>query len=167
MTVSSAIRLRNEFTITVHAPLDVAVGFFGAHGERAWAGKDWDPRFLHPVPPEDRAGAIFQAPLGGRDRLWLTTIFDRALGHVRHVYLLGDSSVTVIDIHLVPVDRERCRATVVYERTSLRPSADDDVRALASTDAAQGPEWEAAINAVAGSRQELVAAREQASPSTP
>jgi hypothetical protein len=55
----SPLRLRNEFTITVHAPLDVATGFFGAHGERAWAGKDWDPQFLHPLPPEDRAGSVF------------------------------------------------------------------------------------------------------------
>jgi hypothetical protein len=151
MTVSSALRLRNEFTITVHAPLEVAVGLFGAHGERAWAGKDWDPQFLHPVPPEDRAGAIFRMPLRGRDRLWLTTVFDRAQGHVRHVYLLGDSSVTVIDIQLVPVDRENTTATVVYERTSLSPSADDDVRTLASGDAAQAPEWETAINAATAS----------------
>lgn len=44
----SPLHLRKEFAITVHAPLDVAVGFFGAHGERVWAGKDWDPQFLNP-----------------------------------------------------------------------------------------------------------------------
>ncbi|HET7786384.1 MAG TPA: hypothetical protein VFL36_10455 [Myxococcales bacterium] len=147
MTESSALRIRSEFAITVHAPPEAAFALFGGYGERAWAGKDWDPQFLRPSPPEDRAGAVFLMPLAGRERLWLTTRFDRARGHVRHVYLLEDSSVCVIDVRLVAKAPEETRVSVAYERTSLRPEADDDVRRLAAADAEQGPEWEAAIAA--------------------
>lgn len=152
MTESSALRIRNEFTITVHAPLEMAVDFFGGHGERAWAGSDWDPVFLRPLPPQDRAGAVFLMPLDGRERLWLTTVFDRARGHVRHVYLLEESSVCVIDIQLFPKDPQATGVRVVYERTSLGPASDEDVRRLARRDAPQGPEWEAAIEQALESR---------------
>ena len=147
MIESSALRIRSEFTITVHAPPEVAVDLFGGHGERAWAGSDWDPVFLRPLPPQDRAGAVFLMPLAGRERLWLTAVFDRARGHVRHVYLLEDSSVCVIDIQLFPKDREATGVRVVYERTSLGPASDEEVRRLARCDAPQAPEWEAAIDA--------------------
>lgn len=146
-----ALRLRSEFAIAVRLPLDLAVGLFGAHGERAWAGKDWDPRFLRPLPPEDREGSVFLVDHDRRERLGLTTLFDRARGHVRHVFLLGDRCATVIDVHLVARGPAASRVTVVYERTALRPEAEDEVRKLASGDAAQAPEWEASIDAVAPS----------------
>lgn len=143
------LRLRSEFAITVRVPLDLAVGLFGGHGERAWAGADWQPRFLRPVPAEDREGSVFLVDEGDQERLALTTVLDRSRGHVRHVFLLGDRCATVIDIHLAPLDPRTSRVTVVYERTALSPQAEDEVRRLASGDAAQAPEWEAAIDAVA------------------
>lgn len=147
------LRLRSEFSFTIPVPLDQAVGLFGAHGERVWAGADWNPRFLRPLPPDDGQGSVFVVDSGDEERLGLTTVFDRARGHVRHVFLLGDRCATVIDIHLTALDRDRSRVTVVYERTALSPTAEDEVRRLASRDAAQAPEWEAAIEAVAASRQ--------------
>src|SRR5216684_1598090 len=50
---------RGAFELTVHAPFQQAVALFGAHGERLWGGKDWDPQFIYPQPEEDRAGAVF------------------------------------------------------------------------------------------------------------
>lgn len=140
-----ALRLRSQFSLTVPASPDVAVELFGAHGERAWAGEGWNPIFLHPVPAEDRAGAVFLLEEGERRRVGITTLFDRARGQVRHVFVLGDTCVTVIDIGLVPLGPGATRVTVAYERTALRPGAESEVRELASRDAAQGPEWEADI----------------------
>lgn len=145
------LRLRSEFSLTIRVPLDQAVGLFGGHGERVWAGEDWNPRFLRPLPPQDGQGSIFLVDSGDKERLGLTTVFDRALGHVRHVFLLGDRCVTVIDIHLAALDPDTSRVAVVYERTALSPTAEAEVRTLAGGDAAQAPEWEAAINAVAAS----------------
>jgi hypothetical protein len=142
-----AVQFRSTFGLTVRAPLAVAVELFGAHGERAWAGEDWDPQFVHPVPPQDREGAVFLMADGGRKILDLTTIFDRAGGHVRHVFVRGDCSVTVIDIRLVALDAATTRVSVTYERTALNAEAEDEVRRLAGGDAAQTLEWETAIEA--------------------
>jgi hypothetical protein len=148
-TVRPALRLRSEFTVNVPLPRDLALGLFGAHGERAWAGPEWDPAFLEPCPPEDREGAVFMVSSPGPRRLGYTTCFDAPSGHVRHVFVLGDRSVTFLDIRLAALDPTTSRATVVYERTSLRAEADDELRALAAGDAGQAPDWEAAIAAVA------------------
>jgi hypothetical protein len=83
-----------------------------------------------------------------RKALCRTTIFDRVKGHARHVFLLGDSHVTVIDVRLVPLGFGTTGVTVVYERTALNPDAEHEVRQLSAADVAQGPEWEAAIAAV-------------------
>lgn len=150
-TGHAVLRLRSEFALTVWLPRDQAVWLFGAHGERAWAGAEWQPEFLHPLPAQDTEGSVFFVSFGGPRRLGYTTTFDLPGGHVRHVFLLGDRCATVIDIRLAAVDAGVTRVAVVYERTSLRPDADDEVRALASGDADQGPEWEAAIEEVAPS----------------
>lgn len=139
------LSLRNQFTLTVRAPVDEALGYFGAHGERVWAGESWDPQFLHPVPAADQPGAVFLVPRGDRKAVGHTTIFDRARGHARHVFVMNHSYATVIDIRLTPIDAAATEVAVVYERTALDPAANDEVRRLSEVDADQGPEWEAAI----------------------
>ncbi len=154
-----ALRLRSEFAITVRLPVGEAVGLFGAQGERAWAGEHWDPQFLHPIPPEDREGSVFLVAGGGRKRLGTTTVFDRAKGHVRHVFLLGDRIVTVVDVRLSSLGPRTTRVAVAYERTALRPEAEDEMRELALGDAAQASHWEAAIDAAVARTPEAAGAR--------
>jgi hypothetical protein len=147
VAAGTTLQLRGEFTIVVQAPPRVAVELFGAHGERAWAGKEWNPRFLDPLPAEDRAGAVFVfAHDGGRTILGFTPLFDREAGQVRHVFVRGSDSVTVIDVRLFPAETGRSRVVVVYERTALHRGAEAEVRALAAEDGAQAREWETAIN---------------------
>jgi hypothetical protein len=43
----------------VHAPFAKAAPLFGPEGERAWAGKHWNPEFIHPQPARDVEGAVF------------------------------------------------------------------------------------------------------------
>lgn len=144
----SPLQMHSEFTILVHAPPQAALGLFGASGERTWAGKEWNPRFLEPRPEEDRPGAVFFfSPTSGRPILGYTPIFDREQGHIRHVFFRGSGSVTVIDVRLSPVDGHSSRVVVVYERTALDHDSEAEVRALAADDASQAAEWEAAINA--------------------
>lgn len=153
----AALQTHREFGITVRAPVCIAVELFGAHGERAWAGKDWDPQFLAPLPARDQEGAVFFfKPHGDQVILGYTTDFDRERGHVRHVFLRGSGSVTVIDIRLAPASAESSKVAVVYERTALHRGAEAEVRRLAEHDAAQASEWEAAIDAY------LVSARQAA-----
>jgi len=148
IVAGTALQMRGVFTILVRAPPRLAVELFGAHGERAWAGKGWDPHFLDPLPAQDRPGAAFRfTPPGEQPVLGYMPIFDREAGHVRHVFVRGSDSVTVIDVRLHPAEGGKSRVVVTYERTALHPAAEEKVRALAAGDTAQAAEWEAAIDA--------------------
>ena len=57
-----AAHVKNRFTFTVNAPLRQAAPLFGPEGERAWAGDDWNPEFVFPVPAQDIEGAVFIVP---------------------------------------------------------------------------------------------------------
>jgi hypothetical protein len=136
-----------EFTISIRTEPRAALELFGAEGERVWAGPEWNPAFLRPVPARDQPGAVFLfSPSGESPILGYTPVFDREGGHVRHVFLRAHDSVTVIDIRLHPAGDGTTRAVVVYERTALHPGAVEGVRTLAAGDAAQAAEWERAIN---------------------
>src|SRR5690349_18559096 len=91
------LHVRDGFELTVHAPLKSATMLFGAHGERLWAGGDWDPRFLWPQPEQDKQGAVFTV---GEDQVpWAMTAFDPEGGHVQYVFFTGHMLATVLDIH--------------------------------------------------------------------
>jgi hypothetical protein len=71
-----AAHVKNRFTFTVNAPLRQAAPLFGPEGERAWAGDDWNPEFVFPVPAQDIEGAVFTLRHGERRAVWVNTIFD-------------------------------------------------------------------------------------------
>lgn len=143
------LHVRNEFEFTINAPYKQAAPLFGADAERAWAGPDWNPKFL--FPPHDAAakdvpGAVFIIKHGhNHHAAWINTAFDLDAGHVQYVYVLGDVMVTLIDIHLAPVEAGGVPAThvkVAYERTALSPEANDHVRQFAESDRKSGPHWQ-------------------------
>src|SRR5215468_10658349 len=80
--------VENGFEFTVHAPYDKVAPLFGAHGERAWGGADWDPQFLHPQPARDVAGEVFSVAHGHGRSTWVNTAFDLETGHVQYVYVV-------------------------------------------------------------------------------
>jgi hypothetical protein len=68
----------NSFEFEIDAPLARAAPLFGPEGERKWAGKTWDPKFIYPTQPRDVEGAVFTVKQAGRNPLWINTVFDLA-----------------------------------------------------------------------------------------
>ena len=148
-TNEPALHVRNEFDFTIHAPYKVAAPHCGADAERAWAGPDWNPKFLYPphdASAKDVPGAVFTIKHGhNHHAAWINTAFDLDTGHIQYVYVLGDVMVTLIDIHLAPIEADGAPATrvkVAYERTALSPEANDHVRQFAESDRKSGPHWQ-------------------------
>ena len=134
-----------EFSVIVKAPYEQAFPLFGAHEERKWA-KGFDPLFVHPSPARDQQGMVFTWKLGGDPSVWTNTAFDPASGHVQYVYFVNDTMVTLIDIHLTKAGAAETRVDVVYERTALRPEANELVTQQAKADRNRGTEWAEMIN---------------------
>lgn len=142
--------VRSSFEFTVRAPCEVAAPLFGAEGERSWAGKDWDPQFIYPRPARDVEGAVFTIKHGAHQALWVNTAFDIAGRHIHYVYFITDTMVTTVDLTFAPVDSASTKVNVVYERTALSQTADDEVLRLGSVDRGRGADWEKAINVSLG-----------------
>ena len=142
-----AAHVSNSFTFTVNAPLLDAAPLFGPEGERAWAGDDWNPQFVFPVPARDVEGAVFTVPHGERTAVWVNTLFNLSVGRMQYVYVLGNLLVTTIDVRLRAMDAAHTRAEVTFARTALRPEVNEYVVAVGESDRGQGKIWEYEINA--------------------
>jgi hypothetical protein len=147
MSPQSTTHASNSFTFTVNAPLRDAAPLFGPEGERAWAGEDWDPQFVFPVPARDTEGAVFTLRHGEHTAVWVNTIFDLSAGRMQYVYVLGDLLVTTIDVRLRAIDAAHTKVDVTYVRTALRPEANEHVAAMGEHDSEQGKVWEHDIDA--------------------
>lgn len=140
------VHTRNQFTITAKAPYEKVFPLFGALEEKKWA-EGWAPFFLHPSPPHDQQGMVFTVAGAGTSSVWTNTAFDASTGHVQYVYVVTDTMVTLVDIHVTRAGATETKVEVVYERTALKPEANDRVNHFAKGDAKTGPLWERAINA--------------------
>ena len=138
--------VRNSFELMVRAPYKVTAPLFGPNGERSWAGADWDPQFLYPHPPKDSEGAVFTVRHGSHHSVWVNTVFNTKERHFQYVYFISDVMVTVINLEFLPLDSNKTKVSVVYERTALSPEANDDVEKLSINDRGNGNRWEKAIN---------------------
>src|SRR5258708_39695233 len=65
------MHVETTFKVVVHAPYVETAELFGPEGERAWAGKQWDPQFLHPMPGRDEEGAVFTIRHGSLNAVWV------------------------------------------------------------------------------------------------
>jgi hypothetical protein len=143
--VTPMTHAKSEFTVTVHAPAAVAFPLFGPEGERPWAGPHWDPQFLYPKPAKDIEGAVFRVHHGHHDATWVNTVFNAQSGHAAYVYIIAGKLATRIDVQLTPIDAGNTSVRVMYERTALDPSVEEDVGEMAVTDPQMGPDWEKSI----------------------
>jgi hypothetical protein len=150
----SRTHVSNSFSFTVNAAMHDAAPLFGAEGERVWAGDDWNPQFVFPVPARDVEGAVFTVRHGEHTAVWVNTLFDLETGHMQYVYVLADLLATTIDVRLHPIDAAHTRVEVTYVRTALRPEADEHVLALGNHDRDQRQEWADGINAYLGHRKD-------------
>jgi hypothetical protein len=133
-----------RFSFTASAPMADVFPLLGADRERAWA-PDWNPRFLWPATPDDRASMVFQVTRPQGTSTWVNTAFDPDAGLAQYVYVLPDVVATLITVQLLP-QGAATEVRVHYERTSLTAEADAVVRDMATQDRAAGPEWARQIN---------------------
>jgi hypothetical protein len=137
---------QTTFTLNVHAPYDKALPLFGPEGERAWAGKHWDPQFVWPQPAHDVEGAVFTIQHGPFTAVWVNTAFDAATGHLQYVYVIPEIMATTIDLHL-RADGASTHVSVTYTRTALTPEGNAHVEAMTEADRTAGVDWQYGIDA--------------------
>lgn len=145
---ASLVHRRVEFVLNLSAPYENVFPLFGADKERVWA-EGWDPQFVYPQLPRDETGAVFTVG-GGHSSVWVNTIFDAEHGRVQYACFAGETMVTLISIQVQKIAPGQTKATVVYERTAVRPEANDQVNRLADGDQTKGSEWEAALRSYLG-----------------
>ena len=136
---------QEAFSFVVSAPYAHVFPLFGAYEEQKWA-VGFVPKFLHPLPAHDEPGMVFTTVQQDMPRVWINTAFDAATGHVQYVYWIADVMVAQIDIHITNSGAHETKVEVVYERTALRPDANDQVVHMAQADASSGPSWAEMIN---------------------
>ena len=136
---------REAFSFVVPAPYSDVFPLFGAYEERKWA-VGFEPKFIHPVPANDQPGMVFTTVQEEMPRVWINTAFDAAAGHVQYVYWIADIMTALIDIHVMRSGANETRVAVAYERTALRPEANERVIHMAQADANSGPHWAEMIN---------------------
>ena len=135
----------NQFLFVMPVPLDRAAPLFGPEGERGWAGPDWCPRFLYPLPARDTQGAVFTVQQGRDKSVLANTLFDLAGGRMQYVSFVSEKLVSIIDVRLRILDATSTLVDVTYARTALHSSANDEVQLMGKNDRAQGPRWQQAI----------------------
>ena len=140
------LHLTATFDFIVQAPIAKAAPMFGPEGERSWAGKHWNPEFLHPQPAQDVEGAVFTIQHGPIKAVWVNTRFDLDAGRFQYVYFLPDIMVTTIDVRLNPNGENSTKVNVQYTRTALTPEGNEHVTAMSEADKSAGKEWEQSIN---------------------
>ncbi len=126
-------------------PFRETASLFGPEAEKSWAGEHWQPTFFYPKPGKDTSGAVFTVARGPHTGIWVNTIYDPAGGRMQYVEVIPHIVATVIDVKVTASGAAKTHVDVTYTRTALDPAVNDDVRDLATHDAASGPEWRKAI----------------------
>jgi len=143
----SCLHIITSFDLVVHAPYAVKAQLFGPNGERAWAGKHWDPSFIFPLPANDVEGAVFTVRHGPYSASWVNTLFDIEARHFQYVYFLPELMVAVVDVRFKPVSPDATEVSVIYTRTALTPQGNSHVTAMSDGDKTAGRDWQQAIDA--------------------
>src|ERR1700691_3500167 len=117
----SLMHVSTSFDLAVHASYAKTAPLFGPEGERPWAGKRWNPEFIHPQPAADIEGAVFTIQHGPYKVVWVNTLLDREARHFQYVSFLLDLMLTSIDVRFKPVNENSTSVNVVYTRTALMP----------------------------------------------
>jgi hypothetical protein len=139
------VHVSNTFHFEVPASLGRVAPLFGPEAERGWAGKDWNPEFLYPLPGEDTQGAVFRIQHGQHSSVWVNTMFDLSGGRMQYVAFIDDLVVTTVDVKLTSSDSSHTTVEVTYGRTALQPEANGHVRTLGSSDRESGPDWQKGV----------------------
>jgi hypothetical protein len=144
MSGPAPLHTREQFSLFVNAPFEVAWPLFGADQERVWA-PGWDPVFLWPNKAFDQEGMVFKIRHGQNNAVWVNTAFDPIARRIQYVYVIPEVVVTLITLKLTPHNASTT-VEVVYERTALSDAAIETVQGMALSDRLAGEEWSRQIN---------------------
>lgn len=147
------LRTETAFDLTVRLPYTEAAPLFGPEGERAWAGKHWDPHFVYPQPAHDEQGAVFSVQHGPVTATWVNTLFDLEGRHFIYAYFIPGIMVTTIDVRFTSPSADTTKVHVVYTRTALTHEGNEHVSALTAGDKSAAHEWQQSIEAYLASRK--------------
>lgn len=151
------LHMQTSFDLLVHASYGVTAPLFGPEGERAWAGKHWDPQFIHPQPAADAEGAVFTIQHGPFHATWVNTLFDVEGKHFQYVYFIPDLMVTVIDVRFNPAGADSTAVHVTYKRTALTQEGNEHVTAMTEGDKKAGKEWQEALDEYLAAKKTSIA----------
>lgn len=146
------MHVQTSFDLVVPLPYAQAAPLFGPEGERAWAGKHWDPKFIYPQPAKDVEGAVFTIQHGPFSAVWVNTSFDVEARHFQYVYFIPGIMITVIDVRFKPIDAASTAVNVIYTRTAIAPEGNEHVQAMSENDKTSGKDWQEAIDDYLASR---------------
>ena len=138
---------RASIVLHLHAPANRALPMFDPVNEKRWA-PEWNPTLLGDA--RVAAGLVFTTEDEHGRATWLLDRYDGRAREVRYV-VTRPTTLTIIDIAVVPDGHAASIATVTYTRTALEPSAASSVDEFVRHFALQGPHWESAINAALSS----------------
>jgi len=141
------LRTQTAFDLTVRLPYAEAAPLFGPEGERAWAGKHWDPQFLYPQPAHDEQGAVFTVQHGPSTAVWVNALYDLDTRHFIYAYFIPGIMVTTIDVRFAPTDANTTEVRVLYTRTALTAEGNGHVTAFTDADKSAAHDWQQAIDA--------------------
>jgi len=96
-SMETLMHTETAFGLIVHLPYAEAAPLFGPEGERAWAGKHWDPQFIYPKPARDVEGAVFTVKHEAFSAVWVNTVFDVEARHFQYVYFIPESPPSMYD----------------------------------------------------------------------
>ncbi|HEY2471737.1 MAG TPA: hypothetical protein VGI45_28385 [Terracidiphilus sp.] len=150
------LRTQTAFELTVRLPYAQAAALFGPEGERAWAGKHWNPQFLYPQAPHDEQNAVFTIQHGPVTAVWVNTLFDLETRHFIYACFLPGIMVSTIDVRFALTDTNTTQVHVVYTRTALAPVGNNHVTAFTEMDKTAAHDWQQAIDThLASSKHEI------------
>lgn len=152
-TSGTLLHRETSFDFVVAQPYDRVAPLFGANGERAWGGADWDPQFAYPQPVEDGSGAVFTTEHSGHKMYWVTPVFDLKKRHIQHVTFMPDAFVAVVDITFPDTPSNSTKVHVAYQRTALSPAFNEHVETMSAHGAHDSTEWQKAIEEYFASQQ--------------
>jgi hypothetical protein len=152
-TTASLLHTSTSFDLLVHASYAETAPLFGPEGERAWAGKHWNPEFIHPLPAADTEGAVFTIQHGPLKAVWVNTAFNLDARHFQYVYFLPDILVTAIDVRFEPSGPESTKFHVLYTRTALTAEGNEHVTQMTESDKCAGRDWQHAIDLYLAARK--------------
>ena len=145
-TTPQLLRTQTAFDLTVRLPYAETAPLFGPEGERAWAGKRWNPQFLYPPTPHDEQGAVFTVQHGPVTATWVNALLDLDARHLIYAYFMPGIMVTTIDVRFTPANPTTTKVHVVYTRTALTPEGNNHVTTFTTTDKTAAQNWQQAIN---------------------